>query len=289
VLPFKHNQAARHCLHLHAFAFLSDAFHARAFRTQYPATIFCLTHKAKSPILHPLKSGFLSSHLIKIGTRTVPFKTSLKKIHYAILLGRIAGANILAKELIRQIYSRTYFAGMEKDLNKPCLDFQTDIKYILQRGKQTDIDELLTIAKTASKVSAYELVMRKMFYDSGFRKFYVARTTESGELCYIAWLLSSLENPELRDGFKGIPPIKENEVLMFNLFAFEKFRKTGLASSVDSLLCKVAVEKGYKRVIAYTLEDNIAAVKALEKIGFTKFGWKYERRLFFSVTREFGS
>jgi len=219
----------------------------------------------------------------------VPLKTSFKKFRYAVLLCRIAGPNVLARELRRQIYSRTYFVGVEKDLNKPCLDFQTDIEYILQRGKQTDINEILTIAKTASKESAYELVMRIMFYDSGFRKFYVARTTENGELCYIAWLLSSAEHPELRDGFKGIPPLKANEVLMFNLFAFEKYRRTGLACSVDSLLCKIAMEKGYKRVIAYPLANNIAAVKALEKIGFKKYCSKFERRLLFSVTREFCS
>lgn len=219
----------------------------------------------------------------------MPLKAFFKKFRYAVFLCRIAGPNVLVRELRRQIYSRSYFVGVEKDLSKPCLDFQTDIEYILQRGDQTDIDEILTIAKAASKVSAYELVMRKMFYDSGFRKFYVARATENGELCYIAWLLSSAEHPELRDGFKGIPPIKENEVHMFNLFAFEKYRRTGLASSVDSQLCKIAMEKGYKRVIAYPLGNNIAAVKALEKIGFKKCCWRFERRLLFSVKRGFCS
>ena len=219
----------------------------------------------------------------------MPLKTSFKKFRYAVLLGRLAGPIVLARELRRQIYSRTYFVGMEKDLNKPCLDFPTDIEYILQEGKQADIDEILTIAKTASKESAYELVMRIMFYDSGFRKFYVARTTENGELCYIAWVLSSAEHPELRDGFNGIPALKENEVLLFNLFAFEKYRGTGLACSVDSLLCKIAKENGYDRAIAYPLGNNIAAVKALEKIGFKKCCWKFERRFLFSVTREFGS
>jgi RimJ/RimL family protein N-acetyltransferase len=219
----------------------------------------------------------------------MPLKAKFKKLRYAFLLGKIAGPCVLARELGRQIYSRSYFVGVEKDLNKPCLPIQTEIEYVLQRGKQTDIDQLWTIAKTASKTSAYELVMRIMFYDSGFRKFYVARTVENGELCYIAWLLSSREHPELRDGFKGIPPIKESEVLMFNLFAFEKYRGTGLASSVDSMLCQIAAEEGYKRAIAYPLGNNIAGLKTLEKIGFNKCCWKFERRLLFSVTRTFGS
>jgi GNAT superfamily N-acetyltransferase len=216
-------------------------------------------------------------------------KTSFKKLGYTVLLGRIAGPGVLAGELRRQIYSKSFFVGVEKDLTKPFLDFQTDIEYILQRGKETDISEMLTIAKTASKESAYELVMRKMFYDSGFRQFYVARTSENGELCYIAWLLSSAEHPELRDGFKGVPPLKEKEVLLFNLFAFEKYRGKGLASSVDTQLCKIAMENGYERAIAYPLGNKIAAVKALEKIGFKKFCWKFERRFLFSVTREFRS
>jgi RimJ/RimL family protein N-acetyltransferase len=214
---------------------------------------------------------------------------SLKKFQYSVLLCRVAGPMVLARELRRQIYSTSYFVGVEKDLKKPCLDFQTDIEYVLQRGKQADIDEILTIAKAASRESAYELVMRIMFYDSGFDKFYVARTTKDGKLCYMGWLLSSVEHPELRDGFKGIPPLKENEVLLFNLFAFEKYRGKGLASSVDTQLCKIAMESGFERAIAYPLGNNTAAVKALEKIGFRKFSWKFERRFFFSVTREFRS
>ena len=219
----------------------------------------------------------------------MPLKISFKKFRYAVLLGRVAGSTVLVRELRRQVYSRTYFVGMEKDLNKPCLDFRTDIEYMLQEGKQTDINEILTIAKAASKASAYELIMRIMFYNSGFRKFYVARTTENGELCYIAWLLSSAEHPELRDGFKGIPPLKKNEVLLFNLFAFEKYRGTGLAPSVDVQLCKIAVKNGYERAVAYPLGNNIAGVKTLEKIGFKKFCWKSERRFLFSVTRQFHS
>jgi RimJ/RimL family protein N-acetyltransferase len=216
-------------------------------------------------------------------------KTPLKKFRYALLLGSIAGPSVLAGELIRQIYSRSYFVGVEKNLSKPWLDFPTNIEYTLQTGTQADIDEILAIAKTASEESAYELVMRIMFYDSGFRKFYVARTKETGDLCYIAWLLTSAEHPELRVGFKGIPPVKENEVLLFNLFAFEKYRGTGLASSVDSLLCKIAKENGYEGAVAYPLANNVAGMKALEKIGFNKSCWKFERRFLFSVKRQFGS
>jgi RimJ/RimL family protein N-acetyltransferase len=219
----------------------------------------------------------------------MPLKASFKKLRYALLLGRIAGPSVLAGELVRQIYSRSYFVGLEKDLSKPCLDFPTNIQYTLQTGNQADMDETLAIAKTASKDSAYELVMRIMFYDSGFRKFYAARTREAGELCYIGWVLSSAEHPELRDGIKGIPPVKDNEVLLFNLLAFEKYRGKGLATSVDTQLCKIAMQNGYGRAVAYPLANNAAGIKALEKIGFRKSRWKFERRFLFSVKREFGS
>jgi len=217
----------------------------------------------------------------------VPLEAFFKKFRYAVFLSRIAGPAVLVREFKRQIYSKSYFVGMEKDLNKPILDFQSDIQYTLRSGNQNDIDEIAIIAKTAGKESAYELVMRVRFYDSGFRKFYAARTKENEEICYIGWMLSSAEYPELRNGVKGIPPLKENEVILFNLFAFERYRGTGLASSVDSLLCKIAKENGYERVIAYTLINNIAAIKAFEKIGFKKFCWKYDRRLLSSFKTEF--
>ena len=216
-------------------------------------------------------------------------KALYKKLRYAVLLFRIAGLSVLFRELRRQIYSKTYYIGMERDLDNPIFEFQTDIKYKLQRGKNTDIDEIMTAAKSAGKTSAYELVMRKRFYDSGFQNFYVARSTYTGELCYIAWLLSAADYPELLDGFKGIPPVKENEVLMFNLFAFEKYRKKGLAYCVNSDLCKIAKKRAYERAIAYPLKNNIAGVKALENIGFKKYCLKFERRLLFSVKREFRS
>ena len=210
-----------------------------------------------------------------------------RKFRYAVLLANIAGPIVLANELRRQLYSKAYFLGMELDLDKPILAFKTDVEYKLERGKASDIDEMLEIAKTLNRISAYELVMRKMFYDSGFCEFYVARNIVNQELCYMAWLLSCAEHPQLEYGIKGIPPVKENEVLMFNLFAFDKYRGTGLASSVDSMLCKLAMKEGYNRAIAYPPANNIAAVKAFEKIGFKKYGWKYERRLLFSVNREY--
>jgi RimJ/RimL family protein N-acetyltransferase len=49
------------------------------------------------------------------------------------------------------------------------------------------------------------------------------------------------------------------------------------------------MENGYERAVAYPLANNVAGIKALEKIGFKKSGWKFERRLLFSVKREFGS
>jgi RimJ/RimL family protein N-acetyltransferase len=211
----------------------------------------------------------------------------IKKLCYAVLLGRIAGLGALLGEIRRQLHSEAVFQGMEKTLSEPVIQFPAGIDYYLKPALETDMMDILEIAKYASKDSAYQLLFRKLFYDSGFHRCYVAKTTDSGELCYMGWILSSRDHPELKNGFKGNPPLKENEVLLFNLFAFEKFRGKGLASSVDSQLCNIARESGYKRAIAFPLKNNLPAVKALEKIGFKKCCKKHEKRFLFVVKREF--
>ena len=55
----------------------NDTFHTRAFRTQYPATTFCLTHKGESPIVCREKRDFsiTSPHLITSPTGIIVFNS----------------------------------------------------------------------------------------------------------------------------------------------------------------------------------------------------------------------
>jgi hypothetical protein len=53
--PFPHDQDPRHCVGIHALARRKPPFQARELQPQHLAVRFCLTHKAKSPVLSPKK------------------------------------------------------------------------------------------------------------------------------------------------------------------------------------------------------------------------------------------
>jgi len=79
------------------------------------------------------------------------------------------------------------------------------------------MEELLTKAKEESKESVRELVERTWFHECGFRDCSVARNTDTGELCFMAWLIliclpkeSSYNVSKFRSGRKWIINGKEN-------------------------------------------------------------------------------
>ena len=110
--------------------------------------------------------------------------------------------------------------------------------------------EVFQKIKTESKESAYELIQRKMFYDSGFHNCYVARTADTNELCHINWLLSSEDNNVRSRGFRSqLPRLKEDELLVENFFTFEKYRGNRLMASVIGQSLEMARSKGFKRMI----------------------------------------
>ena len=143
----------------------------------------------------------------------------------------------------------------------------------------------MEIAKNSSSSTSYELVARKFFYDSGFHECYIGKTKAANKPCYLGWLVSAKKHPELQKGFKGIPPFKEDEVLLYNLFVFDKYRGKGVSSSADAQICEIARKNGCRRAVVYPLKNNPAAVKALKKIGFMEKGTRTDLHFVFLVKR----
>jgi RimJ/RimL family protein N-acetyltransferase len=178
------------------------------------------------------------------------------------------------REIARRIYAKVHFIRLELNIDRALPKISSSIDFYLEPASPSDIQNLLQIARDLSRSSAYDLVARKFFYDSGFHDCYVGKTKAAKDPCYLGWLLSVKKNPALQDGFKGIPPLKEDEVLLYNLFVFDKYRGKGVASSADAQLCEIARQNGFKRAVVYPLKSNPAAIKSLKKIGFTEKGTK---------------
>lgn len=216
-------------------------------------------------------------------------KRALRKAEYAILLIKIGGPKLFLHQLKRQIYGKATFLGLEKDLETnnvhvPCL-----VDYSLQQATESDMEEMLERSKFEGKGSVHELLQRKWFYESGFRDCYVARIADSEELCYVQWLISSTDDHAMKNGFASrLPRLKEDEILVENAFTFEKYRGKRIMPSVVVKLAEIARNKGFKRMLVYVREDNMASKKGFERAGFRPLEQVFELKLLFSTTRKTG-
>ena len=210
-----------------------------------------------------------------------------RKAHYAVLLLKIGGLKAFLRQLGRQIYSRDILLGMEKYLKGKNKPYSSRVEYSLELGTEEDLQEVLVKSRTESKESVHELLQRKWFYDCGFHECYVGRISDTGELCHIQWFVpSEVDGKVLKDFRSRLPQLKNDEILIENVYTFEKYRRNRIMLSVTSALCDLARDKGVNRAIAYVRRDNIAALEGFEKAGFKKFEEIPELKFLFHTRRK---
>ena len=214
-------------------------------------------------------------------------KRTLRKMRYAILLIKSGGLRGFLHQLRRQIYSKAIFLGMEKNLDANGVQVPCRVQYSLRPASEEDFEEMLERAKWEDKESVHELIQRKWFYDCGFHDCYVARTADNGELCYVQWLVSPRDDKVVNSGFGSrLPRLKGDEILVENAFTFQKYRGKKIMPSVMVELAEIARNKGFKRMLAYVREDNVAPLKGCERAGFKVFERVPELKFLFLTTRK---
>jgi L-amino acid N-acyltransferase YncA len=115
----------------------------------------------------------------------------------------------------------------------------------------------------------------------------VGRTANGGELCYIQWLVSRKDGEVVKSGFQSrLPSLNEDDILVENAFTFRKYRGKGVYPSALTRLAEISRGKGFKRMLVYVKEDNIASLKGCEKAGFRVFERVPEVKLLFSTRRK---
>jgi hypothetical protein len=134
-----------------------------------------------------------------------------------------------------------------------------------------DNGDLESIVKNVGSMDAYsrkDIISRLLFYKSGFRNCYAAKTTD-GKVAHIMWLIYPRENPLIQKNFRRkFYPLKDDEVMIENAFTFPAFRRRGVFPTVMAGLLDIAANDGYKTAIAYVRKDNIASLNEVTKFGF---------------------
>ena len=213
----------------------------------------------------------------------------LATVEGAFTLLRLAGPRIFIRKLLRQFYCRDAQVGMAVDLEtyeRP--DVSCRIQYDLRPATPADMDEVWQLVHTESKESIEILLYMKWLYQCGFRNWYVARTTETSEICFVDSVIGPEDNAVLEKHFKGwFPQLKEGEVLVEGAYAVEKYRGQGITTcaNVDiNLLCK---RQGYKTIILYLNKNNFPSLKLAEKMGFSRFEEVPISKTFFLNNKKF--
>ncbi len=205
------------------------------------------------------------------------------------MLLRIAGFRVFFTQLMRQVYSKESQLGLELKLpesNVPPI--QAKINYTLRVASAEDIQEALQKASFESKASVQKLLYRKWLYESGFRNWYVARTVDDGDLCYLHSVIESNDYKVAEGDFSNwLPVLKNDEALLEGAYTFEKYRGQKLSSAITVDLINIYKKKGFKRMLTYIEKKNTPAIKVVEATGFTKFGEVPVLRVLFFNLRKF--
>ena len=198
----------------------------------------------------------------------------LRKIICSFTLLKIGAFKVFLYEFGRQIYSKDIQIGLTKNLeNLEKNPIECPIKYDLRQASAEDINEAFKKIKTESRGSAHQLLNRKWLHERGCGDWFVARTTDTDDLCYFQCIISPEDNERLLDqGFRSwFPRLKPEEILFEGAYTFEDYRRNRLAGSVLFDLMEMYKNKGFTRLILYIDVKSESQIQRTEARGFTRF------------------
>ena len=204
-------------------------------------------------------------------------------IRSGLLILQKAGLRIFLQKLGHQLYSSTVFLFMEKepddnDAYPPSLH-----QCVVTPASPEDVEEFFQKMVYESEESRYQLLVRKWFYESGLHNCYIARTSDTNEMCHIRWMVTSRDMRET--GYEiRLPTLKEDDVLAENAYTLERFRGRGINTAAARPIDEIYRKQGFRRIMSYIDENNIPSLKTSKKRGNKVFERVLERHILFRVT-----
>ncbi len=214
---------------------------------------------------------------------------AINKAQSALRIIRNGGPGPFLHHLRCQFYDRATFLALERLLDEEVEPVPCAVDYELAVASDEDMEEVGAAGKSEGGESAWELIGRKWYYDSGFRDCYLARDRATGEPCFVQFVVPRAQYDQIDPGFgHRLPPIRDDELWMENSYTFKKFRGKKVMSSVLIDLGEIARKQGFRRIVTYIREDNVPSIKGCQRAGFKVYGRVPERKFLFSTTRDYG-
>jgi len=216
---------------------------------------------------------------------------TLGRFNYGITLLRTGGIKTFFKHLRSVFYYSEVLLGLEMRFDKDKIDdLPAALPFYMKLASKDDIEEILRKAQEESPESVYELIHRKLFYESGFARWYVGKVVGTDDICYMQWLVRPHDEITKSKTFKGrYTELKENEFLLENAYTFEKYRGKGIGAAAMLKLTRIASDEERQntgRMITYVNKDNRSSLRMCEKIGFKVFEERQDRQIFLILRRK---
>ncbi|UCB43347.1 MAG: hypothetical protein JSV77_01485 [Dehalococcoidales bacterium] len=203
-------------------------------------------------------------------------------VRFGLLVLRWCGLRIFLRKMVHQLYGQTVFLITTGQLGN--LGLSSSFQCTVSLASPDDVEELFSKLSQESPEGRYQLLVRKWYHELGFGDCYVSRASDTNEICVVCWFVTSRHIEQLRweDRFS----IEEEEIMIENVYVFERYRGTGAHATFGRLVWEMARQLGYRYRKAYIDETNIPERRFMEKNNSRVSARILERHILLCVTRK---
>ncbi len=179
------------------------------------------------------------------------------KLRMLVLVLRHGEFGEIARELRRRFWSEEVSFCLRRDLVVPFEVPQARVPFVVRKLEPADHAEILR-----------ERPRRLPMLQRPVPTCYVAES-ESGEICYMQWLIGPSSNEAIRRIFGGrVPPLEPDEALLEFAYTFVAWRGKNVMPRAMALIAEQADGMGCRHVTTFVREENIPALKGCQRAGF---------------------
>ena len=216
-------------------------------------------------------------------------KRFLYLVYFGLILFKDTNLSIFLTQLKRQIYSRSNQVGLFLNLEEyEFPEIETGIKYTLSLATKEDMDEVMKKAKSESKEMLQKLLFRRWMFEDGYRNCYVAKTVDTNDICTVAFIIFPTDSAKVEGKFRNwFVKLRPDEAILEGAYTFEKYRGNRLHPAIIIDRLRICKQQGYKWILGYIEENNLASIKGAERAGFKRFGDAPEFKFLFFTFRKY--
>lgn len=179
------------------------------------------------------------------------------------------GIPLTLKSALNKIfyYNHYYYMSLYiRRFNKK-IRIRDDIE--LARPKQQDWEIIFQNLYSYSKDERREIIRIYNFLKNGFFDTCFFVKNRNNEVVALQCLIEPSHNEIIKKQMANVwPKLKNNEVMLEELYIFPRFRSFGIFPTVNHLMLKVAEKKGYSVCRSFIRKDNVLSLNGFLSIGF---------------------